>query len=217
VVAEMVYLYKSLRIKNFQFRDPVFTINRKYVEELCHEIINTKIKFRFAAEFHLKDIDKSLADLLYRAGLRLAFVGIESVSSKVLSDAKRMTIPIDEQSLRVKILQKSGIKVKAMYIFGLPKDDHLTISDTINYALKLNSDYGQFSIFTPYPGTPVFKEYQDIIITKRYEDFTQWQLVFKHQHLTSKEIRSYLSKAYTAYYTNPMWIFYKIFRFMGFR
>jgi len=215
VVAEMVYLYETLGVRNFQFRDPVFTINRKYVEALCYEIINANKKFRFVAEFHLKDIDEQLADLLYLAGLRIAFVGIESVSVDVLSNAKRMTISTDEQSRKVKLLQKAGIKVKAMYIFGLPMDNHLSITKTIEYGLKLNSDYGQFSVFTPYPGTPVFKEYEDKIIVNSYEKFTQWQLVFKHPNLSPKEIRYYLSKAYTSYYTNPRWIVYKLMRLSG--
>ena len=210
VVAEMLQLYKELGIINFQFRDPVFTINRKYVESLCKAIIATDIPFRFAAEFHLKDVDEELAALLYQAGLRLAFVGIESVSSSVLSNAKRMTIPIDSQSAKVKLLQKVGIKVKAMYIFGLPMDDHKSIKETISYALNLNSDYGQFSVFTPYPGTPVFTEYKDKIIAEKYENFTQWRLVFKHDYLSPKDIREYLSKAYSAYYTNPKWIFHKV-------
>lgn len=210
VVSEMTHLYQTLGIKNFQFRDPVFTINRKYIEALCHEIIRTNLGFSFAAEFHLKDIDESLANLLYRAGLRLAFVGIESVSSNVLSNAKRMTIPVDEQSQKVKLLQKAGVKVKAMYIFGLPTDNDQSITETIKYALNLNSDYGQFSIFTPYPGTPVFKEYEDKIVANTYEAFTQWQLVFTHPNLSAKDIRRYLSKAYTTYYTNPKWLIHKV-------
>ena len=42
---------------------------------------------------------------------------------------------------------------------------------------KINSSYAQFSVFTPYPGTPVFNEYKDKITKNKYEDFTQWQLV----------------------------------------
>jgi anaerobic magnesium-protoporphyrin IX monomethyl ester cyclase len=213
VVNEMLQLQKNLGIVNFQFRDPVFTINRKYVEALCNAIIATKVPFRFAAEFHLKDIDNELASLLHRAGLRLAFVGIESVSASVLSNAKRMTIPIDAQYEKVKLLQKAGVRVKAMYIFGLPMDTDKTIDETINYALNLNSDYGQFSVFTPYPGTPVFEEYKDKIIAKKYENFTQWRLVFSHDYLTAQDVRDHLSRAYTKYYTHPRWILNKILSF----
>ena len=34
---------------------------------------------------------------------------------------------------------------------------------TVDYAIKINSSYAQFSVFTPYPGTPVYKEYEDKI------------------------------------------------------
>ena len=59
-----------------------------------------------------------------------------------------------------------------MYIIGYPEDTERTIMETLNYSIKLNTKYAQFSVWTPYPGTPVFKEYEDKIITHKFEDFT---------------------------------------------
>ena len=69
------------------------------------------------------------------------------------------------------------------------------------------SSYAQYSVFTPYPGTPAFREYKDKLISHKYEDFNQWQLVFKHPELTPKNVRYLLNKAYLSYYLNPFWIF----------
>ena len=41
-----------------------------------------------------------------------------------------------------------------MYILGFPTDTDETINKTINYSKKLNTTYAQFSVWTPYPGTP---------------------------------------------------------------
>ena len=103
-----------------------------------------------------------------------------------------------------------GIKVKAMYIIGMPTDTKEKFINTVNFAKKIKSTYAQFSVFTPYPGTPVFKEYEDKIITNKYENFTQWQLVFKHSYLSKEDVLNLLDYSYKHYYTNPKWILHFI-------
>ena len=105
-------------------------------------------------------------------------------------------------------------RVKAMYIVGLPADTVNTYAKTFDYAKKVKSTYAQFNVFTPYPGTPVYKEYEDKIFAKKFEEFTQCQLVFKHKNLRSEDITKMLDNSYKSYYTNPSWIlkyiYYKI-------
>ena len=57
-----------------------------------------------------------------------------------------------------------------MFIIGFPTDDENSIMKTINYAKKLNTTFAQFSVWTPYPGTPVFKEYENRIIAKNLKN-----------------------------------------------
>jgi anaerobic magnesium-protoporphyrin IX monomethyl ester cyclase len=94
-----------------------------------------------------------------------------------------------------------------MYIIGFPTDNSQTIQDTIDYAIKLNTTYAQFSVWTPYPGTPIFKTFEKEISTTKFEDFDQYNLVYNHKLFSSKEIRKLLSNAYSAYYLRLRWIF----------
>ena len=95
----------------------------------------------------------------------------------------------------------------AMYILGFPTDTDDTINQTINYSKKLNTTYAQFSVWTPYPGTPVFNEYKDEIIAEKYDEFDQYHLVYNHKLFNKEKIRSYLSKAYSSYYLRVNWLF----------
>ena len=63
-----------------------------------------------------------------------------------------------------------------MYIIGLPSDTEETYLKTLKFSKLIASTYAQFSVFTPYPGTPAFENYKDKIIANKYEDFNQWQL-----------------------------------------
>ena len=98
-----------------------------------------------------------------------------------------------------------------MFILGFPADTPETIMQTINYAKKLNTTYAQFSVWTPYPGTPVYLEYKDKLYTNIMEDFDQYHLVFKHNIFSREEIRNYLDKAYSQYYSRINWLIKYLF------
>ena len=91
-----------------------------------------------------------------------------------------------------------------MFIFGFPSDTNESIEANIKFAKSLRTHFAQFSVFTPYPGTPAYEEYKDKISVQKYEDFTQWRLVYRHNTLTNDKIRYYLNKAYTEYYISPL-------------
>jgi len=206
VIDEMIYFSDHLNVKNFIFRDPVFSINRNHTVELCEKIISLKKNFKIGIETHLKNIDNELAHLLKKAGVNLIYVGIESSDSSVKANASRMSDTDANQILKINYLEKIGIKIKSMYIVGLPADTRDTYQNTFNYAKKINSTYAQFNVFTPYPGTPVFKEYEDKITAKTYEEFTQNELVFTHNQLSNKDIFEMLDDSYKLYYSNPSWV-----------
>ena len=208
LVEEILYFYQKLNVKNYIFRDPVFTINKKHTTEVCEEIIKAGIRINICIEAHLKDIDNELVKILKKVGVKLIYVGIESSDDNIRNDAKRTSDTNENQISKVNLLEKEQIKVKAMYIIGMPKDTKDSFKKTVQYAKKIKSTYAQFSVFTPYPGTPVFKEYKDKILTNKYEDFTQWKLVFEHANLSKNDVQGLLEYAYTQYYTNPRWAFY---------
>ena len=206
LIKEMIYFEKELGVKNFIFRDPVFSIDRKHTLEICDQLIKENRNYNICIETHLKNIDEELAHMLKKAGIKIVYVGIESGDEEVLLDAKRTSDTLQNQIDKINFLEKMGIRVKSMFILGLPKDTGETFLKTVKYAMKLCSSYAQFSVFTPYPGTPIFESYKDKITTKNYSDFNQWQLVFEHPNFSKKNVRDLLGMAHRKYYTNIWWI-----------
>ena len=191
----------------FIFRDPVFSINRKHTIEFCNELISRKLDLKFVIETHLRILDTELIKLLKKSGLRAVKVGVESADSEVLKNVNRFTIKQDDQYLKIRELEQNKILISAMFIIGFPSDDENTIMKTINYAKKLNTTFAQFSVWTPYPGTPVFEEFKDKIVADQYQQFDQYNLIYKHKILSKKNIRDLLSKSYSKYYFRINWLF----------
>jgi radical SAM superfamily enzyme YgiQ (UPF0313 family) len=206
IVQEMMHWQDTLGVSSFVFRDPVFSINRKHTLALCDAIDASGRTFRFVVETHLKNLDAELVDRLHAAGLRLVYVGIETASPEVLKDVDRFSIASDEQVSRIRYLESMGIAVKTMFIFGFPSDTKETIQRTFKYARTICAKFAQFSVFTPYPGTPIFAEFKDKITVEKFEDFTQWNLVYRHDALTPDDIRNSVDSAYSKYYSSVVWL-----------
>ena len=151
-------------------------------------------------ETHLNNLDDEMIKLLAAAGLELVYVGIESASHVVLKDMQRFTIEQDKQYKIIKQCEEIGIKVKTMFIIGNPEDTEESVMQTIKYSKYLPSLYAQFSVFTPYPGTPIYKDYKDLIYEKKLENFDQYRLTFKHNYLSESKIEELKGLAYFKYY-----------------
>ena len=130
-------------------------------------------------------------------------VGIESNDEVSMKDVRRFTIEQDKQLHRIRTLEQLGIKVTCFYILGLPEDTQATCIRTIDYSKLINSYGAQFSVFTAYPGTPVYKEYEDNLSTQRFEEFTGFNLTYKHKNISYEQSQKIMSYAYHEYYTNP--------------
>lgn len=207
IVEEMIHWQDTLGVSLFIFRDPVFSIDRQHTLQLCELLISSRRKFKFVIETHLNRIDCELAIQLRQAGLQMVKTGVESFNKDILKSSKRFFLEHDTEINTIRFIEKLGIKVTCFYILCLPDDSVKNCEDTLRYAKILNTYGAQFSIFTPYPGTPIFDKYKNIILTDCYEHFTQWNLVFKHDQLSQTQIREFISKAYSSYYTNPSWFF----------
>ena len=120
-----------------------------------------------------------------------------------------------KETVYVFSLEDIGIKVKTMFIFGLPKDTVETCLASIKFAKEIDASYSQFNLFTPYPGTPIFLSYEKNITSRKYEDFTQSDLVFNHEILNQNDFKKLINKSYLSYYFRPKYFFRSLMNFFN--
>lgn len=199
IVAEIEF-WNAQGVKNFLFRDPVFSINKKHTIQLAEALIEKNLGINYMVETHLNNVDEMMADLLSKSGLSLVYVGVESVDANVLQDMKRFTLEKEKEFEKIQMLRRNNIKVKAMFILGCPEDTVETVNKTIQFAIDLKPNLAQFSVFTPYPGTPNFENFKDKITASHFQEFDQYRLVFNHKNLSGRQVRDLLGRAYRKFY-----------------
>ncbi len=185
--------YKSSHII---FRDPVFSINLKKSKELLKKIGDAKLNIEFSSELHLNNIDNEFIELCKYSKMNGLKFGIESAIEEVRDSVSRFSVTNDKQKIIINKIKEAGIKTVGMFILALPTDTRETCIKTIDYACSLNLDVAQFSIFTPYPGTPYYNKNISKVKKTDYQNFNQYQLVYEHNSIDAREARELLDSAY---------------------
>ena len=210
VVEEIAYLQKNYGMQTVMFRDPIFSLKMKRIEQICELILQRGLKFNWICETHPRFLNPELVGLMSRAGCVAVKLGIESGNLEVMKKSQRAVPDLTYQEEMVRCIEENGMNVLAFYILGYLDDQASTVRQTIDYALHLNTYGAQFTIATPYPGTPWYQELKEQ--PERYqldddlEHYNQYRLVFNHPHLDFDELEDLKSLAYRRYYLRPSYI-----------
>jgi anaerobic magnesium-protoporphyrin IX monomethyl ester cyclase len=206
IVDEMEHVADQYPRPYIIFRDPLFTHDRTRVLELCDEIRTRGLSVRFECETRLDRLDPELLDIMHTAGLRAISFGVESVSTDLLRRVGRRPTPEAHQRLIIEHCRSKRIATAAFFVLGFLEDDWSSIGATIEYATDLGPTVAQFKLLTPYPGTPLFKRMEKVIVEKDWEKFDGFTPTYTHPSLSHKELKFLLGAAYTRFYMRPSYL-----------
>lgn len=180
VIAELT-LYKQRGFKYVNFQDDNFTGNKKRAKQLLAKMIEKNLLFKDVFFFGRADmvLDEELLSLLSRAHLRSVLIGFESLNPASLEYIGKK-IKLEPILGSVSNLGKYKIKLLASLVLGLDTDAKEDIRKAIQFCRDINAFTLQPAILTPFPGTPVYKQYEDEhrIITKDWQYFDLMHATF---------------------------------------
>ncbi len=156
IVEEIKECVEKYKITNFIFWSDIFNQDREWTLDLCEKIIDSDLKITWSANTRADTADEEMVEFMYDAGCRLVSIGVESGSQFIL-DKIGKKITLDQIKKTVKMFKNFKIKVYNYFIIGLPWDTEETIEETIDFAIRLNSDFVSFYTATPLPGTRFYK------------------------------------------------------------
>jgi len=148
-----------------------------------------------------------------KAGFNWLAIGVESGSKHVrdgVIKGRFTTEKIYETISRVKDLD---FYIGANYIFGLPDDDHGSMQETLDMAIKINSEWINFYCAMAYPGSQLHK----MAVEKKWDlpenkNGPGWLGYSQHAYETrplrtekikASEVLDFRDKAFNIYFQNP--------------
>jgi radical SAM superfamily enzyme YgiQ (UPF0313 family) len=172
VVDEIERLVAEYGMEEVAFYDDLFTVNKKWVMEICDGILSRGIKIHWKALSHPNTVDYELLKKMKEAGCWIVSYGFESGSPEILKNIRKNTTP--EHGINAaKLTKKAGMKMYGFFMIGNIGETKHTLHQTIDFAKKIKPDYYQITIIRPDPGSDQYELYKDEIEKKQvsWEDY----------------------------------------------
>jgi anaerobic magnesium-protoporphyrin IX monomethyl ester cyclase len=208
IVDEMEVLM-GLGMEDIQFIDDIFVLNPKRATEVAREIRRRGLDIRFSASSRVDTITRPLLQELKGAGLGMMYLGIESGTQRVLDLMGKGTTLAQAQDA-VRTARDLDVQVMGSFILGYPGETLREMDETIRFSIRLGVNFAQFSLLTPYPGTPVFEDLRSrgLILAQDYDDFTAGDPVIDYDRLGvgRKAVSRKWAMAYLRFYMRPSFL-----------
>ncbi len=204
IVDQIEELQKRYGIREVTFQDDIFTFNKKRVYDMCDEIEKRKLKIAWNCSSRADKLDRDLLKRMKKAGCWMVSMGIESGNQEILDFIKK-DVKLEKIREVTDWAYKEGIKVKAFFQIGHPKETKQTIEDTINFAKSLKVYSADFTISTPFKGTELYEIAKDYgtFDTSNKSEFSKMFPVFTPKGLTQKFLLKKQKELYRRYYLRP--------------
>lgn len=214
VVEEIKYLLDR-GISNLFIADPLFTVDRERVLELCSIIREEDIKIKWVSNAHPATIqDEYLLRKMKDAGCSALMIGVESGDDNILKEYKSSTSRKQIKDAFV-LCRKAGLKTLGYFIIGLPGEDARSINKTIEFAKELKCDYASFSFAIPDIGSDLYNKslsqgyFNNNLSYERLD--SSRNAVLKTAQLSKEKAEKLMHSAYRRFYLRPEYIWKKFY------
>lgn len=156
VIDEIKYLIKEYNVDGLHFYDDTLTVNKGRIIELCDAMLREGINLPWACFTRVDCVTKELLQKMKEAGCYQIFYGVESADQRLL-DLMSKGITLDKIRKAFKWTNEVGIEPLASFIIGLPTETEEEAKNTAAFAKEIDAAFAHWEIFTPHPGTNLFK------------------------------------------------------------
>jgi radical SAM superfamily enzyme YgiQ (UPF0313 family) len=166
------------------------TIDIEFSKELFRELKKINKKFICLGNIDILNQNDDLLRLSKEAGCVQWNIGFESISQESLNEVNKKTNKVENYLKVISKIHNLNMNVHGFFMFGFDNDTKNIFKETAAFIKKSNLDSADFSILTPFPGTPVYNEFkkQDRIISSNWSDYIYTKIVFKPKNLTISEV-----------------------------
>jgi radical SAM superfamily enzyme YgiQ (UPF0313 family) len=193
IFAVMEEIESKMKVRSFFIMDENFLLRRKRTMELLARMKEKAKTWSFYVFSSVNAIRKYSMEELVELGVSWLWLGLESPRAGYAK--LRGT---DTQQL-AREFRAHGIKLLGSTIVGLEHHTPENIGKEIDYAVAHETDFHQFMLYTPMPGTPLYREMEQqgrLLPVDLADTHGQYRFNFKHAAISRKESTGFLEQAF---------------------
>ncbi len=187
---------EKLEVRSFFVMDENFLLHRKRALRLL-ELMKEHDKAWALYVFSSANALRLYTDeQLVRLGISWVWLGLEG------EDSEYKKLNGQDARALVMRLQSLGIRVLGSSIIGLLEHGPDNIEQAIDYAVAYDTEFHQFMLYTPVPGTPLYAQHQaqgTLLPTEQMEEADahgQLRFNFRHPRIKNGDEERYLLRAF---------------------
>ncbi|MEO1687070.1 MAG: magnesium-protoporphyrin IX monomethyl ester anaerobic oxidative cyclase, partial [Pseudomonadota bacterium] len=219
VVDEIETLVERHGVGFFILADEEPTINKKKFVAFCQALIDRDLprRVKWGINTRVTDIyrDRDLLAFYREAGLVHVSLGTEAAAQLKLDRFNKET-KVEENKEAIRLLREADIFVEAQFIVGLDNETEETLEETFRMAWDWQPDLANWSMYTPWPFTPLFQELKDQVEIFDFSKYNFVTPIMKPAALERGELLDGVMKNYRRFYMRKA-LFHYPWRGTGFR
>lgn len=192
IYAHLSYLHRHFNVRHVNIYDDLFTTRRQRILALCELLQQKPLKLQLNCAVRVGHADEALLQQMKAAGFLQVSLGIESAGAELLQQHKP---GVDAQAVAntVARIKKAGLRVKGLFMMGLPGETAASIRKTTAWCLELGLDDMNMSKFTPFPGAPLWSNiHQQGRFTEDWRQMNCLNFVFVAHSIGSRNMLDHL-------------------------
>ncbi|MEI6125999.1 MAG: cobalamin-dependent protein, partial [Pseudomonadota bacterium] len=189
-------LEEKLKVRSFFVMDENFLFHKKRALRLLELMEQNNKSWTFYVFSSAGVLKSYTMDQLVSLGISWVWMGLEGENSQYTK------LHGVDTRLLIKNLQDHGIGVLGSTIIGLENHTPDNIDPHINYAVSHDTDFHQFMLYTPVPGTPLYEQYKQEGVLLAEDEFSvadshgQYRFNYRHKYIPQGEENGFLLKAF---------------------
>lgn len=168
VVEEIAYLRKDFGVDHVTIVDDLFVTkspsSQERARDFAEQLLRRGLELTWMIDARVDSIDRDLFALMRRAGLRKVFVGVETGSEEQLASYnKRYGLKAERPIDRLKALRDLEIEIIPGMLMFHPNVTATELRQSLQVLEEVGweSHYQLFNRVQLYPGTPLYREYEE--------------------------------------------------------
>src|SRR5579864_8530874 len=183
----------ELKVNSFFMMDDNFLLHRERAMRLLELMQQANKSWSLSVFASANAIRKYTMQELVELGVSWLWMGLESpragYSKLQGADTRELT----------RELREHGIRVQGSTIIGLEHHTPENINDEIEHAVAHQTDFHQFMLYTPVPGTPLYQEMQEqgrMLDIDPADIHGQYKFNFRHAAISRDDSKRFLDWAF---------------------
>ena len=202
-IKEVIDEIKNIPQKTIIFYDNSLTIDPEHTKKLFKKMIKLRKKFFCNGNVDNLANDLELVKLSKKAGCVAWLIGFESISQKTIEEVGKKTNKIEIYQKAINNIHQNRMSVIGDFMFGFDNDTKDVFETTLKTIKKMKIDIADFSILTPFPGTPIFNclKKENRLITNDWSKYNMHNVVFKPKNMSKEELQNGVIRMYSEFYS----------------